>query len=98
MQSSYMRIGGVSYRRYGVLVVVGLLCMCVCTQMLGLPGTLIDLLTSSDTLVESVSEDSPLTPVVPEPETSGSSRLLIIGQSTVHLPVFVTSVFHPPQA
>lgn len=92
-----MRIVCVSNRRYGLFAVVVLLCFCVLAQMLGMPVTMLALVTSADILMESVSEDFSLTPVMPEPGTSGSSSVHAVGQPAVHLPVFVTSVFHPPQ-
>ncbi|MGC4098639.1 MAG: hypothetical protein QM706_16120 [Nitrospira sp.] len=87
-----------SNQRYGLIIAVVLLCVCVLTQVLGVPGTLIDLLTSSDTLVESVLEDALLTPAVTEPRALSFNFAHVISQTSVHLPVFVTSVFHPPQA
>lgn len=88
----------VSNQQYGLIIAVGLLCVCVLAQVLGVPGTLIDLLTSSDTLVEAASEDDSLTPAVTEPEASALNFAHVIAQASVHLPLFVTSVFHPPQA
>lgn len=98
MMRSHKEIGCVFYQRYGLLSVVALLCVCVLAQMLGMPMTMFGLLTSSDMLVESVSEDFSLTPVVPQPGTLGSSHIHVIFQPSLHRPVFVTSVFHPPQA
>ena len=76
-----------------------LLCICVVTQMLGVPATLMDLL-NSDVLTKSepVSEDfSALSPL------SGLERphrLRVLGElrPVHHLPILVTSVFHPPSA
>lgn len=87
-----------SSQRYGSIIAVGLLCVCVLAQVLGVPGTLIDLLTSSDTLVESVSEDASLAPAVTEPGALALTYTDIIIQLSLHLPILVTSVFHPPQA
>jgi hypothetical protein len=92
-----MRAGCVLYRRKVWASVVVVLCICVLSQMLGVPFTLVGLLTSSDMLVESASEDFSLTPVVPEAGISGSSRIHAEFRPSLHLPVFVTSVFHPPQ-
>jgi len=92
-----MRIGCVSHHGYRLIFAVALLCVCVLGQMLGMPVTLIGLLTSSDMLVEPVSEDFSLIPVLPEPGIAGSSRTHAEVQSSLYLPVFVTSVFHPPQ-
>lgn len=82
---------------FGLLAVVVLLCFCVLAQMLGMPVTMLGLVTTSDMLVESVSEDFSLIPVVPEPGTSGPSHTQAEFQASLHFPVFVTSVFHPPQ-
>lgn len=94
---SYMRIGGVSHHGYRLIFAAALLCVCVLGQMLGMPVTLMGLLTSPDMLAESVSEDFSLTPVLPEPGILGSSRIHAEVQPSFYLPVFVTSVFHPPQ-
>ncbi|WHZ29606.1 MAG: hypothetical protein OJF51_004408 [Nitrospira sp.] len=92
-----MRVGCASHQGYKLIIAVAFLCMCVLGQMLGMPVTLIGLLTSSDVLAESVSEDFSLTPVLPEPEMPGSSRIHAEVRPSFYLPVFVTSVFHPPQ-
>ena len=88
----------VSAQRYALIVIVGFLCLSVLAQMLGMSGSLIDLLTPSGTAVASVSEDVSLTPLTLEPGTSGLSRLRVLAQPSLQLPVLVTSVFHPPQA
>lgn len=80
------------------IVLVGILCLCVFAQMLGMPGSLIDLLPLSDTVVASVSEDVSLSPLVLEPGTVELSFPRVLVHTSLHLPVFVTSVFHPPQA
>lgn len=86
-----------SAQRCGLIVVVGLLCVCVLSQMLGMPGSLTDLLPHSGTVVTSVSEDITLTPLALEPGTSRLSRLPLLVQPALQLPVLVASVFHPPQ-
>ena len=93
-----MSFNCVLYHRYGLIAVVGLLCVGVLAQMVGIPGAVLDLLTSSDMLVESDTTDVSLTSVFPEPRTSNLSRLHAIVSSPVRLPCFVTSVFHPPLA
>ena len=92
-----MRIGGISHHGYRWIFAAGLLCVCVLSQMLGTPVTLIGLLTSPDMLAESISEDFSLIPVLPELGISTSSRIQAEVQPLLYLPVFVTSVFHPPQ-
>jgi hypothetical protein len=67
--------------------------------MLGAPITLLSLVTSTDALAESVSEeDFSLLPAVPEPELANPVRLERERQPSLHLLVLATSVFHPPQA
>ena len=92
-----MRVGCASHQGHKLIITVAFLCVCVLGQMLGMPVTLIGLLTSPDMLAESVSEDFSLTPVLPEPGIPGSSRIHAEVQRSFYLPVFVTSVFHPPQ-
>ena len=94
------RIGPTSFfcssRETGLAFLIVCLCICVMSQMLGTPLTLIGLLTS-DISVESVSEDFSIPPISPEPESASRSGLHEKGEPVLHLPVFVTSVFHPPQ-
>jgi hypothetical protein len=78
------------------VAVVVFLCVCVLSQMLGMPVTLVGLLASSDLLTETVSEDFSLTSVVPEPGTFSSHRLHAELLPALYLPVFSTAVFHPP--
>lgn len=77
---------------------VALLCVCVLSQMLGMPGTLVGLLASLDLLTETVSADFSLTQVVPELEKAVPRRLHLIFHASPNPPVFVTTVFHPPPA
>ncbi len=81
----------------GEVILILLVCLCVVFQMLGVPVTLLDLLTS-DAPVESLSEDFSIPPSMPEPGTPNRSRFTVEGQSSRHFPFFMTSVFHPPQA
>jgi hypothetical protein len=71
-------------------------CICVVSQMLGAPVTLLGLLTS-DTPVESLSEDFSILPIMPELGKSSRSSLSVDIQPLPHLPIFSTTVFHPPQ-
>ncbi len=88
-----------SYQAAGVTGVVVLLCLCVVTQMLGVPATLVDLL-NSDVLTKSepVSEDFSTPSPSPEPEWPRLSTFFRELCPVVHLPVLLTSVFHPPSA
>lgn len=73
------------------------ICICVLFEMLGAPVTLLGLLTS-DTPVESLSEDFTIPPTTPEPGFPSHSRFRVESQSPWHLPIFSTAVFHPPQS
>ena len=75
-----------------------LLCICVLAQMLGMPMTFFSLLASSGVFLESVSEDFSFPPTVPKPRTPSAWISYTESQSSPYLPLFVTSVFHPPQA
>lgn len=86
------------YCRMGLICVAAFLCICVLSLMLGVPISLSSLLISSDILTESVSEGFSVLPTVPKPGVPSAHRLSVEFQSSLHLPVFVTSVFHPPQA
>lgn len=75
------------------------LCVCVLAQMLGMPITFFSLVASSDaSLMESVSEDFSFPPTIPKPTTSSAWSSNLDRQSLPYVRVFVTSVFHPPQA
>lgn len=78
-------------------VLVVFICLCVVLQMLGAPVTLLGLLTS-DTPVESFSEDFSIPPIAPEPGVPSLSRFRVETQPPGHLRIFSTSVFRPPQA
>ena len=83
-------------RSIGSTCIVLFLCVCVVSQMLGAPVTLFSLMLSSDMLTESVSEDFSLPPTVPELGIPSRLRHYQEFHPTLQLPVFVTSVFHPP--
>jgi len=72
------------------------LCVCVVTQMLGMPVTLLGLLDSSNTLAESMSEDSSVLPSLPRPVRPSLLHLLTEFRHILHLPILLTSVFRPP--
>jgi hypothetical protein len=76
-------------------VLVLFVCICVVSQMLGTPVTLIDVLTSEQP-GESVSEDFSVLPVTPEPDLASQARLYENVVSLEHLPILAISVFHPP--
>jgi len=83
----------------GVACLVILLCVCVVTQMLGVPATLMDLL-NSDVLTKSepVSEDFSTLSSSTWPERPHLFRVIAEFHPVHHLPILVTSVFHPPTA
>lgn len=74
-----------------------LLCVCIVTQMLGVPATLIELVNSDVlTKAEPVSEDFSTLSRSPEPERPRLFHSLTEFRPVRHLPVLLTSVFHPP--
>jgi len=85
------------YRMTSLTCLALFLCVCVASQMLGMPVTLISLL-ASDMPVESVSEDFSLPPVLPRLATPDTRGTQVEFHPSLHLPIFTTSVFHPPQA
>jgi hypothetical protein len=88
-----------AHRMMGSACVILFLCVCVLAQMLGMPVTLFSLMaSSSDVFLESVSEDFSFPPTVPRPRAAHARSLHTDVQASIYLPVFVTSVFHPPQA
>ncbi|MGE3976985.1 MAG: hypothetical protein AB7F94_05295 [Nitrospira sp.] len=89
----------VTHRMMGSTCLVFLLCVCVLAQMLGMPISFFSLVASSDAvLMESASEDFSFPPTMPKPRTSSAWNTNMERQSSPYFHVFVTSVFHPPQA
>lgn len=78
------------------VILIFMICMCVVSQMLGAPVTLLDVLTS-DAPVESFSEDFSIPPMTPEPSTPIRFSFHAESHPSVHHQIFSTSVFHPPQ-
>ncbi len=74
-----------------------LLCICVVAQMLGIPATLVDLL-SSDALVkvEPVSEDHTTVSTSLESERPRLLTMVTESHPVRRVPILTTSVFHPP--
>lgn len=85
-----------TYAGSGLVCLVLILCVCVVTQMLGMPVTFLGLLDSSDTLTESVSEDSSVLPSLPRPVRPSLLHLLTEYRGILQLPILLTSVFRPP--
>lgn len=76
-----------------------LLCICVVTQILGVPVTLIGLL-NADVLTKSepVSEDFSTLSTMPEPGRPHLLSIVAELHPVPQLPVLATSVFRPPSA
>lgn len=79
-----------------VTALILFVCICVVSQMLGAPVTLLSLLTS-DTPVELLSEDFSIPPFTPVPGTPSRSSFYAELEPSFHIPIFSISVFHPPQ-
>jgi hypothetical protein len=83
----------------GVACLIILLCICVVTQMLGIPATLIGLL-NADVLTKSepISEDFSTLSTLIFPERPGLFSVIADLYPVSQLPVLTTSVFRPPSA
>jgi hypothetical protein len=86
-----------AYRTSGLVCVVVLLCVCVVAQMIGTPVTLLSLL-DSDMRAESEPASEDPSALSPLPELGKPDLLRIRGEFRTirHLPILITSVFHPP--
>lgn len=93
-----MRLGAMRapYRTTGSVAVVLVLCLCVLSQMFGVPITRVSLFTFAGMLTETVSEEFSLPSTILEPDMLGPFRFHTEFLPSPQLPVFVTSVFHPP--
>ncbi|UVT21649.1 MAG: hypothetical protein H8K03_07030 [Nitrospira sp.] len=83
-------------QRIGSTWVVPFLCVCVALQIVDVPVTPLSLFNTSDMFTESDSEDPSVLPPVPEIRPLSALRLQVDGHAIPHLPVLLTSVFHPP--
>jgi hypothetical protein len=72
------------------------LCVCVLSQMLGMPVTLGGLLSSADLPSQQSSEDFSILPTLPKLEARSSFHRRSEIHTSLYVPVFVKSVFHPP--
>lgn len=81
----------------GTVILILIVCICVVSQMLGLSVTLLGLL-MSDTPVESFSKDFSILPITPEPGILSHAHFAVESHVSLHLPIFSTAVFHPPQS
>ena len=80
----------------GSIFLVCALCLCVLSQMLGVPVTLLDAAGTSDHLAGSVLEGFSILPAIPQLLVSTVFIFLINARVFVHAPAFATAVFHPP--
>jgi hypothetical protein len=87
----------ISSRGIGLAFVVVLLCFCVVAQMLGTPVTLINLLDAKMSM-ELASEDLSIPSGMPITGLTSSPVLYEQTALPLYLPIFATSIFHPPQA
>ena len=87
----------ISHRMMMSTCVILFLCVCVLAQMIGMPITFFSLVSSSDVFLESVSEDFSFPPTVPKPKASNTRSAHTELPPSPYFPIFVTSVFHPPQ-
>jgi len=83
----------------GVAYLIMVLCICVVTQMLGVPVTLIGLL-NADVLTKSepISEDFSTLSTLPEPGRLHLLSMVAELYLLPHFPVLATSIFCPPSA
>ena len=97
MNYQHLRMAFPPARSTGLLCLVLLLCLCVVTQMLGVPVTLLGLL-DSDRLIQSepASEDPTVLSSIPEPERPNFLSFFTDSAAGRRLPVVLSSVFRPP--
>lgn len=83
----------------GVACLIMVLCICVVTQMLGVPVTLIGLLHADlPTKSEPISEDFSTLSTLPEPGRIHLLSMVAELYPHPHFPVLATSIFRPPTA
>jgi hypothetical protein len=78
------------------MTMVVVLCLCVVVQMLGVPVTLLTPVGTVDTLAESVSEGFSVPSSFPQPTPSVEVVPVTDAQSSAHLVVLASALFHPP--
>lgn len=96
MQQIEVRRARFSSRDVGVACIITLLCLCVVFQLLGVPVTLLALLTS-DSPIESLSEDFSILPIQLKLRTPIRIAVHVELQRHIYLPIFSTTIFRPPQ-
>jgi hypothetical protein len=78
------------------MAMVMCLCICVMVQMLGVPITLLNFAEAADISAASVLEGFSVLPAVPRLTPSENTISVTDVQSSLHLPIFVSAPFHPP--
>ncbi len=73
-----------------------IICVCVLVQMLSTPVTALSLADAFDMLIESDFEDPSMLPLMPDLRPFSALRLQVDRHAIPHLPMLLTSVFHPP--
>lgn len=73
-----------------------LLSLCVLVQMLGVPVTLLNPMDAADTLADSVSEGFSVPSSLPQLTLSFETIYATDVQSSMHVLVFASAMFHPP--
>jgi hypothetical protein len=78
------------------MAMVLLLSLCVLVQMLGVPVTLLNPMEAADTLADSVSEGFAVPSSRPQLTLSFGKISATDDQTSMHVPVLASAMFHPP--
>lgn len=78
------------------MAIVMLLCVCIMVQMLGVPVTLLNPGGAADTLAVSASEGFSVPSSLSQPTPSVEMVPVTDAPPSVHVPVLVSALFHPP--
>lgn len=78
------------------MVMVGLLCLCIVVQMLGVPVTLLSPVGTVETLSASASEGFSVPSSIPQLTPAIEMVLVTDSPPSVHIPVLASTLFHPP--
>ncbi len=95
---SHLRHNRIEESRLGkiCMTMVVVLCLCVMVQMLGVPATLLHSLETVDALAVSVSEGFSVPSSFPQPTPSVEVVSVTDAQSSAHVVVLASALFHPP--
>lgn len=88
--------GNVPRAGHGIRAAVLCLCLCILLQMLGVPGTLLDPASSFDLFGTSILEGPSIPPAAVQPPPAAAFEAVPETSSSLHLPVFAFTLFHPP--